>query len=135
MKMICRAALGLVSIIAIFASVLLAQPENITINNVNVYKSKQRPQVEFPHGIHMESDLSCTDCHHRYQDGKNVLDEDDLEEGGAQVKCSSCHERSTITGNNLREAFHLQCIGCHRKMKKEGKKSGPRLCAKCHPWK
>ncbi len=129
---------GIIIFIAFVLSILMAQPENIVINNTGIYKVKERSPVSFPHGLHMESDLSCTDCHHWYRsDGKNILDESKLEEGKPGIKCSDCHKRKgrSRLRYNLREAFHMQCMGCHGKLKKEGKKSGPRLCGECHPWK
>ena len=35
----------------------------------------------------------------------------------------------------LEKAFHDQCIKCHKKLKKEKKKTGPTSCTKCHPKK
>ncbi len=114
-------------------TLLFAQPDDILLNNEKAFGVKERPPVAFPHSLHMESDLECTDCHHRYREGKNVLDEDTLEEGRAGIKCADCHERENRY--NLREAFHLQCMGCHGRLKKEGKETGPRLCGECHPRK
>ncbi len=114
-------------------SLLLAQPDKIVLNNKDAFKVKERPSVDFPHGLHMEGDLECTDCHHQYKDGKNILDEDTLEQGNQGIKCASCHANDSKY--NLREAFHMQCMGCHGKLKNEGKKTGPRLCGQCHPRK
>ena len=134
MKRICVIS-GIMSIFALTLSVLIAQPEKITLNNIEAFKTKERPAVEFPHGIHMEGDLDCTDCHHNYKDGKNILNEDDLEEGSSSVKCAGCHAGENENNYNLRQAFHKQCMGCHRKLDKAGKKTGPRLCGECHPLK
>lgn len=103
---------------------------------------KQRPPVIFDHDTHM-GEYECLQCHHRYEDGENVLEEDELtdiepdelitlnvmpEEELSGIKCASCHnykkEKSTL---NSMEAFHGQCIGCH-----EEKASGPVLCGECH---
>ena len=61
-------------------SLLGAQPETLTLTSP-AFQTRERPPVPFPHGRHMEGDLSCKDCHHRYEQGKNVLDESDLEPG------------------------------------------------------
>lgn len=111
---------------------LRAQPEIIILNNVSVFNKKERTPVAFPHELHME-ELSCSDCHHRYEKGKNILDESELEEGNIEIQCSNCHGLKTKI--NLRKAFHRQCIGCHSRYKKEGYETGPRLCGECHPWK
>lgn len=93
---------------------------------------KTRPAVDFIdryHDSHMDN-LDCLDCHHKYVNGKNVLDEDDLEEGDPNILCSSCHnEKSKI---NLTRAFHRECIGCHDKLSANGEKTGPSLCGECH---
>jgi len=115
---------------AVTLSMLGAQPEQIIINNVEAYNKKQRPPVAFPHETHMAGDLSCTDCHHRYENGQNVLDESELEEGNPDIRCSHCHTQETKI--SLRQAFHRQCIGCHTKTEKGGENSGPRLCGACH---
>jgi c(7)-type cytochrome triheme protein len=112
---------------------LRAQPEQITLDHEEAFGKKQRPPVVFPHQRHMEGDLSCKDCHHRYEQGKNVLEEGDLEGGRPGIRCAECHDlTSRLT---LREAFHRQCITCHARAQKAGKKSAPRLCGECHPWK
>ena len=115
---------------ALMLSVAGAQPEEILINNVEGYKRKQRPPVTFPHEIHMAGDLSCTACHHQYQNGQNVLDESELEEGDPGIRCAHCHTQ--MTRIKLRQAFHRQCVGCHAKTEKGGEKTGPRLCGECH---
>ena len=103
-------------LVAVFASVLSAQPEEVVLDNVEVFEQKQRPAVIFPHEQHMEV-LSCTDCHHQYEDGENVLDEDMLEEGDPDIRCASCHRKKGA----LRRAFHRQCTGCHTDTEKQGK--------------
>jgi len=112
-------------------SLLIAQPEDILIDHGEAYGTKQRPAVAFPHEIHMAGDLSCTDCHHQYDDkGENVLDESELEEGNPEIRCAHCHTQKTRI--NLRQAFHRQCVGCHTKTHTDGKDTGPRLCGECH---
>ncbi|MDY6934828.1 MAG: cytochrome c3 family protein [Spirochaetota bacterium] len=125
----------IISIVALCISIITAQPEMIILKNSDVFKGKQRSAVEFPHGIHMEGDLGCIDCHHQYQNGKNILDEDELEEGNPKIKCANCHTGNSGSNYNLMEAFHKQCLGCHRSLFKAGKKTGPRLCGECHPKK
>lgn len=117
-------------LVAVMISTLSAQPEEIILNNAKVYEKKQRPAVTFPHEVHMAGDLSCTDCHHQYSNGENVLDENELEEGNPDIRCATCHDRETRI--NIRQAFHRQCVGCHARTQKEGKTSGPRLCGECH---
>ena len=121
------------ALVLLGSSMAGAQPDQIKLDHVQAFCKKQRPPVLFPHGKHMEGELSCKDCHHRYEQGKNVLEESELEEGKPGIRCSECH--SSKVRPKLREAFHRQCIDCHTKTQKAGKKSGPRLCGECHPWK
>lgn len=104
-------------------SPLRAQPDKIEL------EGKTRPAVTFPHNRHIETGLSCKDCHHLYENGKNVLDEGKLEEGNQKIRCSACHGQNSRLDRE--QAFHNQCIGCHRKYKK-GEKTGPRYCGGCH---
>jgi len=126
-----------ISIIFVFFAIVFvfstsyAQPENILINNVKAYQKKQRPPVNFNHELHMEAS-ECTACHHKYENGENVLDEGELEEGNKEILCSSCH--SDKTKINLQKAYHRQCIGCHAQSTKEGQPA-TQFCADCHPRK
>jgi hypothetical protein len=89
----------------------------------------ERPAAFFPHDDHMEV-LDCMSCHHRFEDGKNVATEDELD-GSDEMRCRHCHDENASV--NSREAFHRQCIGCHRAFDKEGKTAGPETCGECHP--
>ena len=127
-------ALGIAVMALLPCSYLLAQSADLMLSNPGEYGKKRRAAVEFPHGLHMEGDISCTDCHHDYKGGKNALDESTLsQDRRAEIKCSSCHGQKSNNKYDLKDAFHLKCMGCHRKTAKTGKKTGPQLCAKCHP--
>jgi hypothetical protein len=87
--------------------------------------------------------VNCLLCHHRYENGKNVLDVDELSAGNPDeviklsitppsepndLKCASCHNSINKTNKiSARDAFHRQCIGCHNEESK-----GPGLCGECH---
>jgi hypothetical protein len=89
-----------------------------------------RAAAYFPHDWHMEVVDDCKSCHHRYEDGVNVLEEDELD-GGDGMRCRTCHtDEASVDGQ---EAFHRQCIQCHRALEKQGVASGPRTCGTCHP--
>jgi len=92
------------------------------------FKKLKKAPVTFPHKMHsVELKLKCTDCHHVYKDGKNTW-----KEGDKVQKCSACHKKKKGPGklHNLMNAYHKNCITCHKKMKK-----GPRKCNQCHPKK
>ena len=89
----------------------------------------QRPPVPFDHDAHMES-AECLDCHHQYEDGENVLDESELEEGDPDILCGACHNDTASI--DLQKAFHRQCIGCHTALRKAGEGRAPEMCGTCH---
>lgn len=112
------------------ASSLFAQEEKILLKS-KAFADRQRPGVDFPHQTHFDK-LDCLDCHHDYQvqDGKkeNVWDPD-----SSKNSCSACHKvegDGKVTG--LMQAFHANCMGCHRKTLAEGKKTGSIMCGECH---
>jgi hypothetical protein len=111
-------------------SPLYAQPDKIVFDPSKIFGKSKRPGVILPHNLHVEAGLSCKDCHHVYENGKNVLDEGKLEEGNQGIRCSACHGPKLRI--DLEQAFHDQCIGCHITSQKEKKKTGPRFCGQCH---
>jgi hypothetical protein len=111
-------------LLVLTGSPLRAQPDKI------VLEGKTRPAVTLPHNRHVEAGLSCKDCHHLYENGKNILDESKLEEGNKDLRCLACHGHKSHL--NLEKAFHNQCTGCHRKVQMEKKKAGPQYCGGCH---
>ena len=91
--------------------------------------AQQRSAVAFSHDLHMGL-YECLDCHHKYEDGVNVLDEDDLVEDSPEVNCAACHDESASI--DRQRAFHRQCMGCHIQVRKAGEASGPEMCGACH---
>ncbi|NLW82607.1 MAG: cytochrome c3 family protein [Desulfovibrionales bacterium] len=84
--------------------------------------------VPFAHSKHAAA--KCQECHH-------TMDKD----GGKIKKCTDagCHDSLEAKGkDNAKEvklvenAFHNQCIDCHKKLKTENKPTGPSACGKCH---
>jgi hypothetical protein len=116
--------------IMVFAPLyLLAQSEIITINNTKIFKKKSRPPVAFTHSQHMTLEgVSCSDCHHLFVNGKNVLDSSKLVEGNPAISCSGCHN----TEPDIKRVYHHLCIKCHEKAIDSGKAGGPRKCGECH---
>ena len=106
-----------------------ADEEPLILDNPDVFAKKKRPAVTFPHEMHMQM-IDCLSCHHDYLNGKNMLDEDMLEETDPAIRCASCHAGNPVV--NLKDAFHQQCLGCHRQMRKSGQATAPELCGECH---
>jgi hypothetical protein len=115
---------------------VLAQPDEIVLDNAEFFGNKKKPAVMFPHAAHMDK-FGCLQCHHRIRNGENVLDEGDLEEDSPGIQCKECHGRenyrfsseSDATQRGLMQAYHKQCISCHRKSIDQ---KGPRTCNGCH---
>jgi len=108
--------------------VLFAQMEIITIDN-KVFKTKSRSPVKFNHFNHMAIEGgSCTDCHHRFENGRNVIEPNELSDDNKSIYCSHCHSNPS----DLKKAYHRSCIRCHESMIKNNNAAGPRLCGECH---
>lgn len=118
-------------------------PEVITIQD-SLWSSHTKSPVTLSHKKHAEEyGATCDNCHHVYEGGKNVWKKGDKVE-----KCVKCHNEPTIKGEkklpedkqklNLKIAFHDNCQGCHKELKKKDKaKYGkiPTTCIQCHPKK
>lgn len=122
------AAIGSMFLLAQMGGWALAQEDTYELENTEVFGKLQRPPVTFPHEVHMDT-LECGNCHHEYdqEEGKLVPVDD------PDKVCSDCHGAKK-EGNQpaLREAYHLQCIGCHRAMDKKDEATGPVTCGECH---
>ena len=135
--------LGIVGLL--WAVNLGAQPEDILLDDQSVFASRSRPAVEFPHLRHFDdAGIECSECHHRFKDGENIVDEAELEEDAEGIKCASCHKDESgfrfapdldPTQRTLQQAYHRMCTGCHRQVSKDSQASGPVTCGSCHPKK
>lgn len=86
---------------------------------VTKYDGAKKPAVTFSHSKHAA--LECSVCHHTFKG-----------EGEPQ-KCSECHgAKKDGKKPDIKHAAHKTCRGCHRDMKKAGKKAGPTPCKGCH---
>ena len=117
---------------------------DVVVIKAELWKKHTKSPVTLSHKKHSEDyEGKCADCHHVYKDGKNVW-----KEGDKVQKCMECHNEPTIKGEkklpkdkqklNLKLAFHNNCQGCHKKLKKQDKEKYakiPTTCIKCHPKK
>ncbi len=104
-------------------------PDDVAIENEGYKKDKKGP-VKLSHKKHnADYKVACTECHHDYQDGKNVWKETDPVQ-----KCSSCHSPLKKVGKTkkLQIAYHKNCKDCHKAVAKEGKKAPFKKCKECH---
>lgn len=121
-------------------------PEVIMIENAGYKRDKKGP-VKFSHKKHQDEyvtvegkKIQCTECHHHYEEGKNVW-----KEGDPVKKCGTegCHSplktvkkgKTKILKLNL--ALHRNCKTCHKEIKKKGKlpkdaKLPFKKCTDCH---
>jgi predicted CXXCH cytochrome family protein len=81
---------------------------------VELSKGGKAKIVKFTHKAHVGyAKNDCKKCHHT----------------GQNVGCKSCHDATGSKGGGkvTKDAFHKQCVDCH---KAAGK--GPTACAPCH---
>jgi len=105
-------------------------PDDMLLKAPAGVKMKKAP-VPFSHkGAH--KGIECTKCHHTW-DGKSPI-----------KKCTDagCHDIAKAKGKDRKSikyfytAYHKLCMkGCHKELKKAGKKTGPTSCNGCHPKK
>lgn len=108
------------------------------------YKHK-KGIVDFTHKKHAaDYKITCGECHHD-KEGKPL----ELKEGDNVQRCVECHSKpGELKGKKAKglsdkekrmyhaNAFHDNCIDCHKKFNKETKsKKAPQTCTKCHPKK
>ena len=76
----------------------------------------QRPPVVFDHGKHFQvaKEKGCTVCHPVDEEQRMVFE---------STKAGTSGKSPEL----LRNAYHQECIGCHKKQK-----SGPLACGECH---
>ncbi len=110
----------LLSVVFFGAALLFAATPTTVLIKSPVFKKLRKAPVPFNHKSHAAK-IACKTCHHKYT-GK-----------GEPKKCDSCHTKKKQGKKlGLKLAFHKNCRGCHRKEKKEGKKTGPTRCNACH---
>ena len=114
-------------------------PDTVTMDS-QVYTQDTRAPVTFSHKGHAEhKDIGCVDCHHVYEDGKNVW-----KEGDEVQKCEACHQNTEKPPQGMKkadkikeyhkEALHANCKDCHKKMIDKESELGQKLkkCTGCH---
>ncbi|MBW1692085.1 MAG: cytochrome C3 subunit A [Deltaproteobacteria bacterium] len=125
---------GVIVSAALFAGIGITlatdAPDEISILDPAIEKHR-KGAVKFNHKKHaVDYKVACTECHHVYKEGKNVY-----KEGDPVQKCSACHDAVKSKGKvkKLILAYHKNCQGCHKKLEKAGKKTGPtKKCNDCH---
>lgn len=115
--------------------------EKIKIENKG-YKKDRYNGVELNHKKHQDeyknadgNEIACSECHHVYEDGKNVWKDDNYVQ-----KCVECHDPKKTNKDNKKQkklqlAFHSNCKDCHKAVVKAGlkkeKEAPSKKCIKC----
>lgn len=101
------------------------QPYNRTNNKLiishnDIFGKLERPQVIFDHSLHANTykKEGCTTCHSPGSD-KNLI-------FAFPFKVTKKSREAVM------DAFHEKCVGCHNKLLRTQKKSGPVRCGDCH---
>ena len=113
------------SILLLIVILPAVSQEDIETVNDSAFEKQTRPAVAFFHDEHNEKAAieECNVCHHMFEDGKWLDDDDSI-----GMECSECHYSKTHDSvADLIRVYHLQCGGCHLEQK-----AGPVLCGECH---
>jgi hypothetical protein len=115
MKVVKIAVLTLVAISFVaLAGAYTIQTENKGAPQLTLNGGKNGP-VPFPHRAHQKALVDCAICHELFPQKSGAIDE--LKASGELKK---------------KQIMNKHCTKCHRKMKKEGQKTGPTTCKACH---
>ena len=92
-----------------------------------------RIPIRFDKSLHARhtkaAENKCEACHHEYDAQAKKL----FYAKEKESSCRYCHQ--DVTQDNRisnREASHIACLECHRKVSASGKKAGPVNCGGCH---
>jgi hypothetical protein len=122
--------LSLMLMAGVYATVVDV-PETEKIENEGYKRDKKGPVILHHKKHSAEYKVACTECHHDYEDGKNVW-----KEGDPVKKCAECHDPLAKKGNadKLQNAYHKNCKNCHKELAKTepNKKLPYKKCTDCH---
>ncbi len=106
----------------------LTEPAPESILKMPVKAAREKPLVAFSHRRHEARGVTCVKCHHVYQGKRNVW-----RQGQPVKRCPECHAFFPKGEQpDLKNALHLQCKGCHLKLRRERRAAGPIDCKDCH---
>ena len=104
------------------------EPPALSILQMPVRGVREKPLVSFSHQRHEERRIACDKCHHVYQGRRNVW-----RQGQPVKRCPECHGFYPKGEQpDIKNALHLQCKGCHLKLRQQGRRAGPIKCRDCH---
>ena len=126
--MVNRVITALIFAVIALSAVMTTVGDAPRLKDRTLFNGPARGDVLFPHDRHYAWGIGCLSCHHRYENGVNVLEIEELYRGGIDVSCASCHG----TGRELERVYHRMCIDCHADFRSKGIKAGPVMCGRCH---
>ena len=96
-----------------------AKQSIIIIEHTEIFGKLERPQVLFDHNLHAETyeQDGCKTCHPQEEDSF-IFD--------FPFKITTKNKEAVM------DAYHEKCIGCHTRLIKENRKTGPLQCGSCH---
>ncbi len=104
------------------------EPDPTSLLRMPTRGAREKPLVAFSHRRHEERGIACAKCHHVYQGRRNVW-----RQGQPVKRCPECHGFFPKGEQpDLKSALHLQCKGCHLKLRQQGRRAGPIDCKDCH---
>lgn len=139
-KFVTLAGMAVLLVFAAAFAVTAADVQDEFAIKAGLWATPTKAAVPFTHKKHAEDyKIACADCHHVMKDGKNVW-----KEGDPVDRCEKCHTNDVIQGEaqlppdqkalNLKLAFHNNCQGCHKTLKKDKPDTkAPITCTGCHP--
>ena len=92
----------------------------IVLDDMAVFADLERPAVQFQHDLHADAlgqAQSCGQCHELTEDGQGSFEVVDI---------------NGLSVGEARNAWHQQCMACHRALTKNDSASGPLTCGGCH---
>jgi len=99
----------LLAVVAFVATSMVALANN---GPAEVKYDTKMGTITFNHASHQAAFKDCATCHHKGLDAGS---------------CKTCHLAKKGDAPKAKDAYHKQCKGCHKKMKK-----GPTKCKECH---
>ena len=104
--------------LAFFAGLTVAEEnkdeKNKGADKIQLFGGK-KGNIPFPHHKHQESLKDCNICHADFPQKAGSIE---------KLKAEGKLEKKQI--------MNKHCTACHKKMKREEKKTGPTTCSKCH---
>ncbi|WP_300669987.1 cytochrome c3 family protein [Desulfoluna sp.] len=124
------AALAILLVLFFFSLCLANSKDNggqglggdvIAIDAMLPYGERERPPVLFPHDRHAaySGETGCLSCHdERSGDGSGIS--------------FAFKGRKGLSGNEIRDLYHTECIRCHAEGVATKQPTGPQICGGCH---